>query len=382
MEGVISCDECRTPTQNLEVRWLSRLSEMEELRRAWLELMDRVPAPRAYSHPDWVLAWYECYASEDGSYQDYPFLGTVSSHDSLYGIAPFLSLRSQSAKLPVRSLILAGFNMLTGEFLLDTPREVVLAALFRSLANRQDWDVLNISCLPTSGDLVELIPRLLHAEGLDYEITDYEPYALVDLSQGYDHYLAEQGGRFRRNVRRWGRKIRDAGGWTTDRLGPSPPSHEVEQFLERIWVLVKRGWRVKERSLDDEERHNRFYRKMVRTPSLHELIDLQILKVGGSDAAYCLGLVRNNRYFHLLQGFDDDLRSLSPGAFHLQKIFERLASQGVHTVISDGGYAYKRHWASSFVPQSQILVFNRTLRGRLSAFLKLKVKPQLARIPT
>ena len=64
----------------------------------------------------------------------------------------------------------------------------------------------------------------------------------------------------------------------------------------------------------------------------------------------------------------------------MQKTLERLAPAGIHTVVSHGAHEYKKHWATRFVPQTRLLLFNRGFRGSAAHFVRFSVVPTWHRI--
>lgn len=365
-------------TGSLRIEWHTDLREIRKLRDPWLALQARVAQRTVYCDHDWIVGWYECYAGT--KYTDFgqPLVGAAWENDQLVGVAPLTSARSKFARVPVQSLGFAGFNLQAGEFLAPEDRPDIVAGLLASLTEKGNkWDLFSITGLQPDWPLTKALVEALRFLGLRAEMMEDDPFAIADFSAGYQPYIMARTGHFRQNLKRYGRKLTEAGGWSIEKLGSQPTAEQVKSFLQRLIAIADEGWRARQRGLQEEKNHQPFYVSILESFGPRGLLDVQIMKIGGQDAAYCLGLIERNTFFHVLMGFNDSFRNLSPGAFLLQEVFKDLTQRGIHSVLSHGDYDYKKHWASAFIPQTKLLVFNRSLKARLSYFAKFHLQKKL-----
>ena len=368
------------PSTALRVDWLTDVRDIKKLRDAWLSLSDRVGGRTVYCDYDWIIGWYECYTGTKYTYFGQPLLGAVWDKNRLVAVAPFTTARAAVAKVPVQFVTFAGFNLQAGEFLAEENQPGAIPALLSSLAAGGRWDVLSITALQPDWKLTRSLRESACKLNLRVEMVEDDPYAVVDLAAGYEPYLMARPSRFRTNLKRWGRKLTEAGGWRIDKLDARPSETQMQIFLERMFALANEGWRAQQRGLQEERNHQPLFVSILRDFAPRGMLDFQILQIDGTDAAYCVGLVERERYFHILQGFDDRLRNLSPGAFLLQEVLKDLAQRGIRSVMSHGDYNYKKHWASAFIPQSKLLIFNRSMRAKLSCFAKVHLQKRFVRM--
>jgi len=370
-------------TRAIRVEWISDLAEIRRLRGPWLALSDRMQRRTVYSDHDWILAWYEHYALTDDTHFGTPMVGVAWQGEQLIGIAPLLIASASFAKVPVRRISFAGYNLQAGEFLTLDGRPEIQAAFIRSLAARTDWDLISVTGLQPDWPETSIMQETARQLGLRNEIDDDDRYAVADLSEGYQNYLMKCSGHFRQNLKRYARKIDKAGGWTLDRLDLHPSEAAVEEFIRRVIAIADTGWRVERSGIEAEKRHQPFYERIIRDFAPRGMVDLCILRIGDRDAAYCMGLLERGAFFHVLMGFDNKLRSLSPGAFMLQQRLRLMPEDAISGVLSHGDYEYKNHWVTAFVPQQKLVIFNGSLRARLSYILKYRLHPLLSgiRIP-
>jgi CelD/BcsL family acetyltransferase involved in cellulose biosynthesis len=377
--GVVP-DPLSEGSRAIRVEWITDWTEIRQLREPWLALSDRIQRRTVYSDHDWILAWYEHYAHTDDSDSGVPLVGVAWEGEQLVGVAPLLIAHASFAKVPVRRINFAGYNLQAGEFLALDGRPGIPAAFIQSLASRTDWDVISVTCLQPDWPEISTMQAVARERGLLSEIDADDRYAVADLREGYQSYLMKCSGHFRQNLKRYGRKIDKAGGWKLDRLDLRPSEAAVEEFIRRVIAIADTGWRVERSGIEIEKRHQPFYERIIRDFAPRGMVDLCILRIGDRDAAYCMGLLERNAFFHVLMGFDNELRSLSPGVIMLQERFRLMPEDSISRVLSHGDYDYKKHWVTAYVSQQKLVIFNANFRARLSHFSQYRLRAWLNRV--
>jgi hypothetical protein len=263
--------------RSLTIVWITDLVEIRKLREPWLALSDQVQRRTAYSDHDWVLAWYDHYAHSEDTDSGTPLVGVSWDGEQLIGVAPLLIADGSFAKIPVRRISFAGFNLQAGEFLALDGRPEIQAAFIHSLASRTDWDVTLVTCLQPDWPETSIMQEVTRERGLLTEVDADDRYAVADLSEGYKSYLMKCSGHFRQNLKRYGRKIDKAGGWKLDRLDPQPSEAAVEEFIRRVIAIADTGWRAERSGIEVEKRHQPFYERVIRDFAPRGMVDLCIL---------------------------------------------------------------------------------------------------------
>lgn len=364
----------------LRVEWLNSLDAIEALRDHWMALESRVDDRTVYATHDYLASWYRAYASKKYTDLGEPLVGAVWDESTLLGIAPFISSKSTLARIPVRSLVFAAYNLNAGEVLALNGRAEVFGALLCSLADRSGWDVLVLTNMQSASQHVQTIQATASRLGLGWEVADDHSYAEADLRDGYETYAKLRGSNFRKQARRHATRVAEAGTWRIDRLDRMPHPATVSRYLDRMFAIADAGWRARERGVEEERRHHPLPRMLVEKFAPRGMVDLSILSINGRDAAFTLALVERGTYFHVSIAHDEEMAALSPGSFLLQEVFRILPGLGVHRVVSHGDYEYKRRWASSIVQPRKILLFARTVRGALSRFAKFRLQKAWERL--
>lgn len=363
-----------SPRAKLRVDWLNTLDAIDRLGGDWKALESRVEHRTVYVTHDYLAPWYRAYAGTKYTAFGEPLVGAVWDGSTLIGAAPFISAKSTLAKVPVRGLACAGYNLNAGELLVLDGRAEIFDALLRSLAGRTGWDLLVLSNVHSGSYQMESVQALARRLGLGCEVTDDHSYAVADLRKGYEAYANLKGSNFRKQARRHAKRIAEAGRWRIDRLDGVSDPVVVRRYLHRMLTIAELGWRARERGVEEERQHQPLVRMLMDNFAPRGMVDLSILSVNDRDVAFTLALVERGTYFHVGIAHDEEIAALSPGSFLLQEAFRVLPTLGVHSVVSHGDYEYKRRWASEIVRPKKILLFARTGRGVLSRFAKFSLQ--------
>src|SRR3990170_714458 len=105
-------------SSDLRVEWIRGTGEIEKLRETWIALENEVRNRTLYSRYDYVIPWYHCYAGTKFAEFGEPLVGLAWEEDRLVGIAPLINSRASFAKIPVRHVACAGYNLAAGELLI------------------------------------------------------------------------------------------------------------------------------------------------------------------------------------------------------------------------------------------------------------------------
>jgi len=79
-------------------------------------------------------------------------------------------------------------------------------------------------------------------------------------------------------------------------------------------------------------------------------------------------------------GYREEFKSLSPGTVLMQRALRGYCDEGIRTVVSQGPYPYKRHWATGRIDRSRIQFFGPSLRGRSSHLAVTHVAPLIQKL--
>jgi CelD/BcsL family acetyltransferase involved in cellulose biosynthesis len=345
------------------IEWVSDPKYLEGIADDWRVLERSVEARTHLSTYDFMTTWYRNYA---GAYGGSPLIGLARRGARLVGVAPLTVGRGTVGRVPLTRIEFAPSDAPAGEFLVGDEEGEVVAALLDDLIAHASFDVISLDGFAPGCRQLAAVQETAAKHGCATECVDHA-YAYADLDGGYQAYRARLTSHFRRNLNHKARRIADAGGAAVDMHLFSVA--DPDRCVARIVAITEASYKLGGARLADH--HRAFLSEIVTRLSASGTLCLPILSIGGTDAAFILGMVDRGMFYDITLAYADTFEKLSPGSFLMQHTLDALASRGVRLVISHGAHEYKRHWATAFVPQKRIFVFRpcvRTAAARFSRF--------------
>jgi CelD/BcsL family acetyltransferase involved in cellulose biosynthesis len=360
-------------TGSVTVQWLRDPAELARHADEWRALEQSATHTHLSSY-DFITAWYRHYA---GSYGGAPLIGLARKGSRLVGVAPLAICRGRIGTFPVTRIEVAPTDVPAGELLAAGGDHEVISAFVDALVDDIRFDVISLDGFAAGSDEMTAVEHAASKRRIAVECVDHA-YAIADLSSGYDSYRAQLSGHFRRNLNQRARKIAAAGGAEVSGIQFSGDLDELERGVSRIIAITEASYKLQGERLADC--HRTFLSEIVPSLSERGTLCLPILSIGGQDAAFILGVVERGVFYDITLAYAEPFAKVSPGSFLMQRTLEMLASAGVHTVVSHGAHDYKKHWATRFVPQKRLLLFNRGVRGTAARFIRFSLAPLWQRL--
>lgn len=360
--------------EGVHLEWLRRLEDIERLEAEWRTLESAVKDRMVFATFDYVTCWYRHYRGVQGE----PLLGVARQNDALVGIAPLFTRRGRVGRIPVRRIDFVGYNAKGGEFLIHDDQPQMVRVLVDSLINAVPFDVACFENTDTNSPKFGNLQQAATDHGLRAHCED-DAYATVNVKDGYEAYCRGMSRNFRRNLKRLEERMAAAGCASVEGVRFWESRGDLAAALKRMFAVDARSWKTRERGRPMGEHHRCFYEDLAERFGRRGMIDLSILTLKGTDIAFMLALVERGFYYDVTISYHADYAPLSPGIYLMQQVLQALPGRGVHTVISHGAHDYKRRWATAFVPISYVYVFSRSLRGRMSRFLKYELARRFIR---
>lgn len=364
----------------LRIEWIRDMRTIEALRDPWVALEQRVHARTVYSRYDYVISWYHCYSHTDFTDNGNPLVGLAWADDKLVGIAPMIESSGTFTKIPVHRIDLAGYTLSVGGMLIADGHFDVVTRWAESLMNEHMADVVQLEGMSIDTAGFQAFRDRMRENGIPVEIAKFHWYAVADLQKGYQAYTRARTGNFRKQIHKIERRMSTFNSVQIDRLTSLVGSTCAVEMLDRMFALSEGSWRVRRVGLGVDRQHQRLYRELVERFGSLGAIDLAILVLDGTDAAFSLALIERGVYYHTLIAYDEKFSAYSPGSYLLQRVFASLPERDVHTVLSHGPYEYKKRWASRVVPQYTVCLFDKTLRARAARVLGFHLIHRNARV--
>jgi hypothetical protein len=187
----------------------------------------------------------------------------------------------------------------------------------------------------------------------------------IDLSGSYDQYLARFTPKYRSNLRRQVRRLRDHGEGRLDFLRIEHES-DVPYFLEAGSELARRsrvyrntGWNVLENTLDMRQKLGELARRGV--------LRSYLLRCGEEVCAFVKGYQYNNIYYSMFIGFDEQFVQFSPGTMlHFMVVEDLHAHRPLRRMnLGAGQWSYLDDLATGTDTGTAVLLLRRSVANRL-----------------
>lgn len=271
------------------------------LAEAWIALVDADPSATVFHSVRFQRLWCR-YLRGRCELR----LRFVSDGDEVIGVVPEV----REVEDGVRTVRFAGGEHVTdylGPVSLPEHRAEVVGAWLDALLEEDDWDVLRARGLREDAGWHELIAGAADRRGLTIDGPEVEDVApRVDLTGGWDAYLARLSSKQRHEIRRKARKLARESG--TVKLDEVSPVEELDDFVE-----MHRQAPGEKAGFFDRPGMVEFFRGLVDEFADERLVRFHRLDLDGVPAAYTVSLVQGREWGLYNSAFDPARHDLAPG---------------------------------------------------------------------
>ena len=222
----------------------------------------------------------------------------------------------------------------------DDPERLV-AALMEAMAERTDWRVMVFSGLLIEGPWRRVVIEQL---GRRWRVGEggLMGRRRASLVGGLDGFLSRRSSKFRANLRRAGRRAREAG-LTLERVAPGEA--DADALYRRILDVEARSWKGRQGGGLADPAMQGFYARMLPRLARRDALRAVFVREGERDVAFCFGGIHEDIYRGLQMSYDEAWRKASLGSVAQLEMIELLAEEGVHTYDLGQDIPYKVRWS-------------------------------------
>lgn len=340
---------------------IAHLDDLDRLAGAWDEVTRESHWASAFASHAFAAHWYRCFAEPD-AVRVYP----IVSGGRTVGFVP-LVFESASGRRVLRSLTNL-HCMHSTPAIRDGYEDEFSRTLTRTLAGTCDWDVLQYDCsysfLPAPRPFDE---QTAAAAGLHIR-ESHEVTFSVALPATFEEYCSKHlTPNSKKNYHRMRNRLARAGQSAVRAFHGSDALPEFPEFV----AIENAGWKgdrgTSIQKLDASYRA--FYQGLLGLLAARDELSLYFLELNGRRIAGVLGYVEGDVFHWFKTGYDEAFSEFAPSNLLLVGIIEDLlrhrpAIRRFHMFPSDFGY---KHRYANETPQCiSTIVYNRTVRGRLS----------------
>jgi CelD/BcsL family acetyltransferase involved in cellulose biosynthesis len=297
----------------------------------WTELIDRCPGATVFQRPEWLIPWWD--------YSGSGRLWTLAfrQNGTLVGLLPMF-LHDWDGR---RQLTLMGNGISDHLDMLAQPESAQTCAhlAYEFLGQRaSDWDVCDWQDLPASSELLASVNGRFAAR-----VSGSIPCASVALPSSYDEFLESLPHGLKRNIRRYGERLRNDHEVRFE-TASNDPSGELVTALTR---LHQARWEAKGEQGMLAGR-DRLFRAVTPALAGSNLLRIHVLEADGQIAGIIYQLRDSCRAYGYITGFDPALDRYSPGVLLLNYAISRAIDDGAQCWgFLRGKERYKFQWGAT-----------------------------------
>lgn len=214
-------------------------------------------------------------------------------------------------------------------------------------------DLLVLSGVPVEGPVIPAV--LAHfARGHRIDRGPVVERRVGSLEGGLDGYLARRSGKFRANVLRARRQVRNAGTTVEYHKGG-----DVAALFARIVDVESRCWKGLEGTGMNVEPSLGFYRRMAERLAKRGALRVLFIKQDERDVAYVFGGLFGTIYRGQQASFDDAWERMSLGSVAHLEMIAALCEEGILAYDLGSDLPYKRRWGEPSLSTTALYVYRR-----------------------
>jgi peptidoglycan/xylan/chitin deacetylase (PgdA/CDA1 family)/CelD/BcsL family acetyltransferase involved in cellulose biosynthesis len=311
----------------------------------WNDLLERSAASSIFLTWEWLSAWWASY----GTGRQLLVLVFRDSLGVSQGIAPFFIEPYNQFGRTLRRLRFLGDGTFDSDylnFIIARGRESELMPIFfdriRALSTR--FDVIQLNEIPSSSPTIAAFLEWHQGSGW-LELREEIPCAITSLTKTWDEYLATLRPRFRTMVRACLRKL-DQPNSAVEYLADEA---QIEPWLKQLFSLHASRWGLRQQEgvfVNAAKRD--FYVRMACAFWKRGWLHIVRWRLRDAVLACQFGLVYQNVYYLLQEGFDAHCSHISPGLTLRATKIRDLIAKGVVAYDFLGGIGrHKMDWGAT-----------------------------------
>jgi CelD/BcsL family acetyltransferase involved in cellulose biosynthesis len=191
------------------------------------------------------------------------------------------------------------------------------------VSHEDEWDVLDLHCLPAASLTRKVLPALFGQHGYGVREVVEEECPILILPQTWEEYLGGLSSKQRHELRRKMRRAGDVAAPEIERITSEP---ELPDALEAFFSLHRQAGREKEAFLTPQVRE--FFGAFTRSFFEAGWLDLCFLVAGGKRVASLLCFDWNDGLYVYNSGYDPQYASLSVGIALLGRSIQDAIARG------------------------------------------------------
>jgi CelD/BcsL family acetyltransferase involved in cellulose biosynthesis len=361
------------------VTWEHR-SAFRILDRPWRRLLAEAREDAPHLRPGWFGLWCASFAAHSTvRLFTLEAVGARASDERrLIAVLPMIEEQRRPFGAPLRLTVWrSASNEHSPRFDLPAIDEPSRERLFERVLADPRWDLLELRDLPSerANRLSELARHRRFPTGTWRSLRS--PY--LTLPSTWDGLQARLRSKFKANLRRRMRRLRDLGDLRLERIEDRA---ELPRALEDAFALEAEAWKGEAGTAIRCHAHlTRFYGALARHSLANGTLALRFLLAGGRRVAVHYALDDGSNYYLLKPGYSADLASEGPGHTLVSEVLADLIGAGRQELDFLGDdLPWKREWTTDARCHAWLYVYRPHVAGRILQIGKFRLAPQVRRL--
>lgn len=343
----------------------------------WNKLMLEVGETSPFVTHAWTCAWWEAFAADSQLH-----VLILRKGDRICGLAPLMFSRVRRYGMSIRRLgTLYNLHVQRTSFLVhDDCRDEFLQLFWKHVRSvAPAWDVLELSPFDRLSPTLPLIEAAAAGSRLpiQYWTEGHSPF--LSIAGTWDTYLKTLSNNRRGNFLRQFKKLAELGEVEVELV---TGGDALDAALQDGYRIEAMGWKgTQGTAIGSDPTLSAFYASLAARMAATDGLRLYFLRVGGRRIAFQYCVETKDRLYVLKPGYDPEFARFSPSQLLAWRVLESAFARGIVEYDFLGGADdWKLVWAKEKREIVWMLVYARTLRGRLLRLLKVHVAPWLREV--
>lgn len=314
---------------------------------------------------EWLKTWWDVFGHD----KELRVVVGYLSDNSLAGIAPMMVRKEAIAGVTFRCMEFIGSgNEITpdnlGFICIPGHKKEFLDAFFAYTAGNTNWDMLRLKDM-REGTMADSDVTVLKKNKYSYHVEENGICPYIALPGSWDEYLNMLSSANRYNIGRKERSISKA--YKTEfTLWDNRAS--LSDILTALETLHRQRMSDKMmESASTDYNFWEFHRRIINEFFSKGCVLLGVLKAGDKITACQYAFRYNNKVLFYQSGFDPDFRKFSVGLLSTAYMIKEAIKIGATEYdFLRGSEGYKFHWAKTYRNNTEMILWNRNIKGGLS----------------
>jgi len=355
--------------------------EFARLADRWNRLADQSNDQSVFLRHEWFDAAWQWLKQNHSLH-----LIVVRTDKEIIGICPLISQTIKIHGMDIRNLEFLRIPDTQECEILAAPEnyQTVISAITDYLRTAPlKWDRLILRTFPEKSQCSQYLPELTKKNRLSLNIQEHDKNPGVSLQDDWETFYARRS-----------RRLKKGNNYVANRLAktnkalklsclksPLDDPEKIQHVLDSIIQLSSLSWKNITGLTLDQPGPKEFIQRLTKNANKQGWLIIWTLSLDNKPVAMEYQLAYKGIVSALRADYDPHYDELSPGTYLNWKILQNLfGSEMTYYSMGPGDNKYKLRWAEEFPKLYKIIIYNKTLRGRILAGIDLKLRPAIKNI--